>query len=605
MQPDNQTRNMIMFVVLAGIILLGYQFFVIKPMEDKQKAAAAAEAKLHPAATAATAAPGTAPAVVRMNREQALGVSPRVTVATPTLAGSIALKGARFDDLHLKAYKQALDKPEPVEWLRPQGVDFAQYAYFGWTGANLPNMPKDDTVWTLVSGGSLTPQTPVTLTYDNGAGLKFTRTISVDDKYMFTVADTVANVGEGPVQVQPYAAVARLNFPQDVGRNQIVHEGGVGALGSAEKYESVKVGDLKYPKWKKDLKSVSQDSTGGWVGLTDKYWLAALIPDQKEAIKASFTATPSGADTIFQATYGGQARAVAPGAQVTETSHFFAGAKTVPMLRDYEKGLNIPRFDYAVDWGMFSFFTRPLFTGLDWVFLTLGNFGLAILMFTVVVKLALFPLANKSFESMTKMKKVQPKVEELRTRFKDDPAKLQQETMALYSKEKINPLTGCLPMFIQIPILYSLYKVLTVTIEMRHAPFFGWMNDLSARDPTTLWNLFGLIHSNPATWAFVGPILDGQLHLSVLALIYGFTMWLSQAMNPPATDPTQRIIFQLMPVMLTITLSGVASGLLVYWIWSNLLTIVQQYVIMHRFEVDNPIDSFIGKITGKAPKEIP
>jgi YidC/Oxa1 family membrane protein insertase len=275
----------------------------------------------------------------------------------------------------------------------------------------------------------------------------------------------------------------------------------------------------------------------------------------------------------------------------------------VPLLRQYEKQLNVPRFDYAVDWGMFWFFTRPLFQGLDFAFLNLGNFGLAILIFTIVVKLALFPLANKSFESMTKMKKVQPKVEEIRTRFKDDPAKLQQETMALYQREKINPLTGCLPMFIQIPILYSLYKVLTVTIEMRQAPFFGWMNDLSARDPTSLWTLFGLFHYNVAQVPFIGAILDGQLHLSALALAYGFTMWLSQAMNPPATDPTQRIIFQLMPVMLTITLSGVASGLLVYWIWSNLLTILQQYVIMHRFEVENPIDSFIAKVTGKGHKD--
>ncbi len=604
--PDNQTRNMIMFVVLAGLILLAYEFLVIKPMEAKQQAAAAAEAKLHPqsATSAPGAAPGATPVVVRMSREQALAASPRVALATPTLSGSIALKGARFDDLHLKAYKQALDKPEAVEWLRPQGVDFAQYAYFGWTGANLANMPKDDTVWTLASGSTLTPQSPVVLTYDNGAGLKFTRTISVDDKYMFTVADTVANFGTAPAQVQPYAAVARLNFPNDVGRNQIVHEGGIGALG-VDKYESVNPKDLKYPNWKKGRKQVADVSKGGWVGLTDKYWLAALIPDQKEMIQAKFSATPSGEDTIFQATYGGQARAIPPGMQATETSHFFAGAKTVPLLRAYETKLAIPRFDYAVDWGMFSFFTRPLFLGLDWVFLNLGNFGLAILIFTVVVKLALFPLANKSFESMTKMKKVQPKVEEIRTRYKDDPAKLQQETMALYSREKINPLTGCLPMFIQIPILYSLYKVLTVTIEMRHAPFFGWINDLSARDPTTLWNLFGLIHTHPAAWPLVGGMLDGQLHLSVLALFYGFTMWLSQAMNPPATDPTQRIIFQLMPVMLTITLSGVASGLLVYWIWSNILTIVQQYVIMHRFEVDNPIDSFIGRMRGKPPKEVP
>jgi YidC/Oxa1 family membrane protein insertase len=285
--------------------------------------------------------------------------------------------------------------------------------------------------------------------------------------------------------------------------------------------------------------------------------------------------------------------------QASETTHFFAGAKTVPMLKDYEKALGVPRLDDSVDWGMFHFVTRPLFSGLDWVFQNLGNFGLAILIFTVVVKLALFPLANKSFESMTKMKKVQPKVEELRARHKDDPAKLQQETMALYQREKINPLTGCLPMLIQIPILYSLYKVLTVTIEMRHAPFFGWIRDLSARDPTTIWNLFGALPYDPSHWAMVGPILDGQLHLSVLALLYGFSMWLSQAMNPPVGDPTQRMIFQLMPVFLTVTLTGVASGLLIYWIWSNLLTILQQYVIMHRFAVDNPIDSFIAKVTGK------
>jgi YidC/Oxa1 family membrane protein insertase len=594
-----------MFVVLAGIILLGYQFLVINPMEARQKAAAAAQAKLLPAnPTAAPGAPGATPTVVRMSREQALAASPRVAVATPTLSGSIALEGGRFDDLHLKAYKQALDKPEPVEWLRPAGVDFAQYAYFAWTGTNLPAMPKDDTVWTLASGSTLTPQTPVTLTYDNGAGLKFTRIISVDDKYLFTIADTVANGGEAAVQVQPYASVARLNFPLDVGRNQIVHEGGVGALGTDGKYESVKPGDLKYPKWKKDRKTVHQDSKGGWVGLTDKYWLAALIPDQKETIQATFQARPSGDDTIYEANFAGQLRTLAPGQQVTETSHFFAGAKTVPLLRTYEKSLGVPRFDYAVDWGMFYLFTRPLFTGLDWVFLMLGNFGLAILIFTIVVKLALFPLANKSFESMTKMKKAQPKVEEIRARFKDDPAKMQQETMALYSREKINPLTGCLPMFIQIPILYSLYKVLTVTIEMRQAPFFGWINDLSARDSTSLWTLFGLLHYNVAAAPFVGPILDGQLHLSVLALFYGFTMWLSQAMNPPAGDPTQRLIFQLMPVMLTITLSNVASGLLVYWIWSNLLTIVQQYVIMHRFQVDNPIDSFINRLRGK-PKVAP
>ncbi|MDB5452146.1 MAG: preprotein translocase subunit, partial [Caulobacteraceae bacterium] len=405
-----------------------------------------------------------------------------------------------------------------------------------------------------------------------------------------------------PVQIAPYASVQRQNFPPDVGHNPIVHEGGIGVLGM-DKPKLLAPKDIKYPNWKKKGKDIPEDSRGGWLGLTDKYWLAALIPDQKEAIKVNFRSTPVGEDVIFDADYVGQARAIAPGMQASETTHFFAGAKTVPLLKAYEKSLGVPRLDDSVDWGMFYFVTRPLFGGLDWVFLMLGNFGLAILIFTVVVKLALFPLANKSFESMTKMKKVQPKVEELRARFKEDPTKLQQETMALYQREKINPLTGCLPMLIQIPILYSLYKVLSVTIEMRQTPFFGWIRDLSARDPTTLWNLFGLLPFDPAHLAYVGPLLDGQLHLSALALVYGFSMWLSQAMNPPVGDPTQRMIFQLMPIFLTITLSGVASGLLIYWIWSNVLTILQQYVIMHRFEVENPIDSFIDRIRGK-PKAV-
>jgi YidC/Oxa1 family membrane protein insertase len=600
--PDNQTRNMIVFVVLAAVILIVYEFVVIRPMEQKQQAAAEKAVKLAPA-PAPGAPSAAAPPVVKLTKAQALAASPRVAIDTPTVAGSLSLRGARFDDLHLKAYKQALDKPEPVELLRPAGVDYAQFASFGWSGQNIQNLPGPDTVWTLASGASLTPATPIVLTYDNGAGLTFSRTISVDDKYVFTIADTVANAGAAPVQVAPYASVDRVNFPPDVGRNSIVHEGGIGVLGT-DGPKLVSPGDLKFPKWKKDRKEIDQDSVGGWLGLTDKYWLTAVIPDQKEHIQAKFRAQPQGDNVVFDANYVGQARTIAPGMQATETTRLFAGAKTVPLLRQYQDKLGVPRLDDSVDWGRFYFFTRPLFLGLDWVFQMLGNFGLAILIFTIVVKLALFPLANKSYESMTKMKKVQPKVEEIRARHKDDPAKLQQETMALYQREKINPLTGCLPMFIQIPILYSLYKVLTVTIEMRHAPFFGWIRDLSARDPTTIWNLFGALPYDPSHLAVIGPLLDGQLHLSVLALLYGFSMWLSQAMNPPAADPTQRMIFQLMPVFLTITLSGVASGLLVYWIWSNLLTIIQQYVIMHRFEVDNPIDSLVNRIRGK-PKAVP
>jgi YidC/Oxa1 family membrane protein insertase len=394
--------------------------------------------------------------------------------------------------------------------------------------------------------------------------------------------------------------VQRQGFPPEVGRNPIVHEGGIGVLGT-DKYELVAPKDLKYPKWKKDGKDIAQDAKGGWLGLTDKYWLAALIPDQNEPIKAQFRSTPDAANTIFDAHYVGQPRTIAPGTQVQETTRFFAGAKTVPLLQAYEKSLAVPRFDDAVDWGMFWFFTKPIFMVLEFLFRQVGNFGVAILGLTVIVKLLFFPLANKSYESITKMKKVQPLMEELKKKHPNDPAKMQQETMALYQREKINPLSGCLPILIQIPVFYALYKVLSVTIEMRQAPFFGWLRDLSARDPTTIWNLFGALPFDPAHVALVGPLLDGTLHLSALAIIYGFSMWLSQAMNPPATDPTQRLLFQLMPVILTITLSTVASGLLVYWIWNNLLTIIQQYFIMHRFKVENPIDTAIARVQGKPP----
>lgn len=595
--PEPSNRNMFAFMALAVLILLGYQFFVMEPQQRKAQEAEAARLKLAPAPAANMPTAGAAP--VRVTRAQAIAASPRVPVDTPTLTGSISLKGARLDDLHLKNYRQTLDKKDPVELFRPDGVEFAHFAEFGWNGPNVPGLPTRDTVWTVAQGAALTPTTPLVLTYDNGAGLRFTRTISVDKDYLFTVADTVANTGAAPVQIAPYASVQRQGFPKDVGHNQIVHEGGIGVLGT-DKYELIASKDLKYPNWQKKPKNVETDSKGGWLGLTDKYWLAALVPDQKEAVKTQFRATSVGGVDVFDASYVGAARTIPAGMQVSETTHLFAGAKVVPLLKTYQKALGAPRFDDAVDWGMFWFFTRPIFTVLEFIFKNVGNFGLAIIGLTIIVRLLLYPLADKSYESMTKMKKAQPKVEELKTKYANDPAKMQQETMALYQREKINPLTGCLPIFLQIPILYSLYKVLTVTLEMRHAPFFAWMRDLSARDPTTLWNLFGLLPYDPAHIAVVGPLLDGQLHLSVLALLYGFSMWLSQSMNPPQGDPTQKLIFQLMPVILTLTLSGVASGLLVYWIWSNLLTILQQYVMMRKFGVENPIDNFLARIGGKA-----
>lgn len=591
---DNSNRNTIIFVVSAMALLLAYQFLVMGP---RTKAREAELARNPPAASAQvqaqnlTKAPPTA-AEALVSRQTAAAASPRVRIETPALSGSVSLRGARLDDLYLKQYRETVAKnAPPVELLRPEGAKHAQFAEFGWAGANVPGLPTAATIWTQTAGSTLAPGAPVTLQTTNGAGLTFTRQISVDDRFMFTISDTVANTGAGAVTLAPYGSVQRQGVPSDIGTNSIVHEGAVGWLG-----EELRL--IKFKKWAKDGGSTIA-TTGGWAGITDKYWLAALIPAQNEAVQSQFRVTKAGGVDIFEANYVGSARTINPGRQITETQRFFGGAKTVPVLKAYETTLGVPRFDQAVDWGMFWFFTRPLFQFLEFINSHVGNFGIAILLLTVAVKVVFFPLANKSYESITKMKKVQPEIEALRTKYKDDPTKQQTELMALYQKEKINPITGCLPMLLQIPVFYALYKVLTVTIEMRHAHFFGWIQDLSARDPSTIWNLFGLIPWNPATTPMIGGLLDGSLHIGILALAYGVTMWLTTAMNPPVGDPIQQKIFQFMPIIFTFIMAPFAVGLLIYWTWSNVLTIGQQYIIMRRFKVDNPIDDLIARFSGK------
>ncbi|HQT53737.1 MAG: membrane protein insertase YidC [Phenylobacterium sp.] len=591
---DNSNRNTIIFVVSAMALLLAYQFLVMGPRTKAREA----ELALNPPAASAqvqaqnlTKAPPTA-AETLVSRQTAAAASPRVRIETPALSGSVSLRGARLDDLYLKQYRETVAKnAPPVELLRPEGAKHAQFAEFGWAGANVPGLPTAATIWTQTAGSTLAPGAPVTLQTTNGAGLTFTRQISVDDRFMFTISDTVANTGAGAVTLAPYGSVQRQGVPSDIGTNSIVHEGAVGWLG-----EELRL--IKFKKWAKDGGSTIA-TTGGWAGITDKYWLAALIPAQNEAVQSQFRVTKAGGVDIFEANYVGSARTINPGRQITETQRFFGGAKTVPVLKAYETTLGVPRFDQAVDWGMFWFFTRPLFQFLEFINSHVGNFGIAILLLTVAVKVVFFPLANKSYESITKMKKVQPEIEALRTKYKDDPTKQQTELMALYQKEKINPITGCLPMLLQIPVFYALYKVLTVTIEMRHAHFFGWIQDLSARDPSTIWTLFGLIPWNPATTPMIGGLLDGSLHIGILALAYGVTMWLTTAMNPPVGDPIQQKIFQFMPIIFTFIMAPFAVGLLIYWTWSNVLTIGQQYIIMRRFKVDNPIDDLIARFSGK------
>jgi YidC/Oxa1 family membrane protein insertase len=412
---------------------------------------------------------------------------------------------------------------------------------------------------------------------------------------MFTVTDTVANTGAGSVTLAPYGSIQRQGIPTDVGKNQIVHEGGIGWLGEDKR----ELRQFKYPKWLKDGGKTFA-SVGGWTGITDKYWLTALVPDQKEKVSSEFRITKAGGVNIYESNFLGAPRAIPAGGAITETTMLFAGAKRAPILKDYQTKLGVPEFDRAVDWGMFWFLTRPIFIFLEFIFRHVGNFGVAILLLTVAVRLLFFPLANKQYESITKMKKIQPEMEALRAKFKEDPQKQQQELMALYQREKVNPLAGCLPILFQIPVFYALYKVLTNTIEMRHAPFLGWIQDLSARDPTTIWTLFGLIDWVPASAPFIGGFLDGPLHLGVLPLLYGFTMWLTTAMSPPAGDPMQQRIFQLMPIFFTFIMAPFAVGLLIYWTWSNVISILQQYVIMRRFKVDNPIDQIIARLSGRA-----
>ncbi|MFC5373544.1 membrane protein insertase YidC [Brevundimonas faecalis] len=594
MQNEN-SRNTIIFFVLAALIMGVYYFLVMRPQAEmrRQQQVAAAEEKAAKAGTAGVTPESAAPTAFVASRAQALGAAARVPIQTPTLKGSLSLQGARIDDLFLTRYRETLDKNSPpVELFRPQGMEHAYFAQFGWSGPNVPGgVPGPNTVWTLTKGATLTPTTPVELTWDNGAGLRFTRAIAIDDQYVFTVKDTVANLSGQPITIAPYGRVERQGVPTDLGKQMILHEGAIGTFGADGDYSTKQV---KYKDWAKKPR-IENESTGGWLGITDKYWMAALIPDQKEKIEGRFAVRDPDGANVHEAAMLGATRTIQPGRQIEETQRLFAGAKRAEVLKAYEQSLDLPRFVYAIDWGMFWFLTRPIFTVVEFFYGVLGNFGLAILALTVVVKLIMFPLANKSYESLSKMRTLQPKMEEIKKKHGSDPQKQQQEMMALYQREKINPLAGCLPIVVQIPVFYALYKVLFVTIEMRHAPFFGWIRDLSARDPSTVWNLFGAIPWDPATLPLLGNILNGPLHLGVLPIIYGLTMWLQQSMNPPAQDPMQRQIFAFLPFIFTFIMAPFAAGLLIYWAWNNILSIAQQYIIMHRFKAENPIDSFFAR----------
>ncbi|HEX7074180.1 MAG TPA: membrane protein insertase YidC [Hyphomicrobiaceae bacterium] len=580
MEQESQ-KNLLIAIILSIAVLLGWQMIFGTPQAPRNEAGRPAPTETAPEA-AKPAAPGTvappsAPAVAP-TRQAALAESPRVEIDTPSVRGSIALKGGRIDDLVLKRYRETVDPNSPnIVLLSPPGGPDSYFAEYGWvapSGTNL-SLPGPDTVWQVEKGGPLTPNNPITLVWDNQQGLIFRRTISIDDKYMFKVTDAVENNTGGPVTLYPYARLRREGTPHVQGF-YILHEGLIGVLGEAGLHEITYANALKA-----NGGATVTDAKGGWLGITDKYWAATLIPNQSVSYNASMTgqAGTAGQPDSYQADYLLPAVTLPAGGKSETEGMFFAGAREVGTVQDYATTYDIKQFDLLIDWGWFYFITKPLYHLLNWLYGLLGNFGLAILAVTVIVKIAFFPLANKSYESMAKMKKLQPEMERIRDRFKDDKMRQQQELMALYKKEKINPLAGCLPIAIQIPVFFALYKVLFVSIDMRHAPFFGWIKDLSAPDPTSIFNLFGLL-------PFAVPDF---LHIGAWPIIMGITMWLQMQLNPQQPDPIQQKIFNLMPVVFTFLLAAFPAGLVIYWAWNNILSLGQQWLIMKRQGVEVPI----------------
>jgi YidC/Oxa1 family membrane protein insertase len=571
-------NRLFMAIALSVAILVAFEWLLPRP----HPVPPAEPAKI--AGSAGTPAPAAGPAPPAATTAAAASTTPpleapRVKIASAKLLGSISLVGARLDDLVLRDYRETIDPTSPlVRLLEPRGEKEPYFVQFGWTapeGSHL-KVPDEDTLWT--ASGELIDGKPLTLGWNNGEGLTFQLIVSVDDNYMFTIAQRVQNDTGAPVALYPWSRIRREYTPAVLGY-YILHEGMLGILDGTLK--EVKYATAKTEGEKNNGLAESFAGKGGWAGITDKYWLTALVPDQAKDESASFRYLniPGGG---YQVDFLDQApQSVAAGAAGAETTRLFAGAKLVHLLSHYEDADGIPRFSYAVDWGWFWFFTKPIFFALDWLNGVIGNFGVAILIFTVFAKGLFFPLANKSYRSMSKMKLLAPKMQVLREQYKDDSAKLQQQMMAMYKAEKVNPASGCLPMVVQIPVFFSLYKVIFTTIEMRQAPFFGWIHDLSVPDPTNVFNLFGLVPFDPT-------MISPMLHLGAWPLMMGLTMFFQQKLNPPPPDPVQAKLFQFMPLIFTFMLARFPAGLVIYWSWNNLLTIGQQWLIMRQTRLAKP-----------------
>jgi len=556
----NENRNLILAVVLSALVLLGWSFLSEKFVPANPPPVKVEDGRVKPVPQPqASPAPQT-PAALR-NRAVVLAETPRVRIETPSLKGSINLKGARIDDLVMVNQRESLERNSPpVRLLSPAGAPGAYFASFGWTGEGV-QAPPPDALWTA-SAPVLAPGRPVALSWSSASGQTFEIIVAVDEDYLFTVRQRVANASPSAIAIRPYGLVNRASKSPDAD-SWTVHVGPIGVFDGVAEY------GVDFDTLDEEPAGRQFSSRGGWVGFTDKYWLTALAPAGRRAFGASLRKTPSGG---YQADFADSPTIVPPGKAITTTSQLFAGAKEVALLNRYEAA-GITKLSKAIDWGWFEWFMRPIFDLLNWLFKQIGNFGVAIICLTLIVRLVMYPIADKQFKSMAAMRKVQPKLKAIQERYKDDKPKLQQEMLKLYQQEKINPAAGCLPILLQIPIFYALYKVLLVSVEMRHQPFALWIKDLSAPDPLTPINLFGLLDFTP----------PGFLLIGVLPILLGVTMWLQFKLNPAPMDPTQQQIFAIMPWVMVVVMAPFASGLQLYWVTSNVLTILQQWWLYKRY----------------------
>ena len=554
-------RNLVLAMVLAMLILFGWQYATAYFLPAQEPATKVVDGRSVAVTPAGVTPPAQRPRAARA-LNTALSDSPRIAIETPKLRGSINLTGARIDDLVLLNYRQTVDRDSPpVRLFSPSGTRSPYFAGLGWSGSGLA-APTSATRWSAPAGAKLTPTTPVTLTYDNGQGQTFEITLSVDADYMFSATQKVTNRAATPVGVSPFALVSRKGVSPDVD-TYTIHTGAMGVFNGAADYINLdRIRDVPGA-------TLAQRTTGGWLGFTDHFWLGAVIPDQSKAVETRFTRS---AGAYYQADFSEAEALLAPNATRTSTTRIFAGAKETDVLDAYTDG-GITLFDRATDWGWFIWFAKPIFYLLDWLFAHIGNFGVAIMALTLIIRLVMFPIAQKQFASMAAMRVVQPKVKALQEKYADDKPRMQQEMMALYKTEKINPLAGCVPILIQIPIFYALYKCLMLTVEMRHQPFILWIKDLSAPDPAHILNLFGVLPFDVPAFLAIG----------VLAVLLGISMYVQFKLNPPPPDPVQAQVFAIMPWMLMFVMAPFAAGLLLYWITNNVLTIAQQKLLYMRY----------------------